>query len=152
MRTLFRALAALAALSALVLSVAATPALAASAVKADTGRYVFDDAWCFDDGWTVNCFETHGTLSVTVTPDGREMGRIHFREVVHTFDQAGVELGSYKVTSLDRTVFADGGQDSSFTVSHERARYDGQKCVFTYHLTIVDYELVKEQLNGPACS
>ena len=152
MRSLLRAIAATAALSALFLSVAATPAFAASANTAETARYVFDDDWCFDDGWTVNCFVTNGTLSVTVTPDGREIGRIHFREDVHTFDQAGVELGSYRITSLDRTVFADGGQDSTFTVSHERARYDGSKCVFTYQLKIVDYELVKEQLNGPACS
>jgi hypothetical protein len=152
MRSLLRALAATAALSALLLAAAATPAAAASGANAETARYVFDDDWCFDDGWTKNCFVTHGILSVTVTPDGREMGRIHFREDVHTFDQAGVEIGSYKVTSLDRTVFADGGQDSTFTVSHERARYDGQKCVFTYQLKIVDYELIKEQLNGPLCS
>jgi hypothetical protein len=152
MRTLLRAVAATAAVSALFLSVAAAPALAASGSAAEPARYVFDDEWCFDDGWTVNCFVTHGTLSVTITPDGREMARIHFREEVHTFDQAGVELGSYKVTALDRTVFSDGGQDKTFTVSHERARYDGQKCVFTYHLTIVNYELVKELLNGPTCS
>jgi hypothetical protein len=152
MRTLLRAVAATAAVSALFLSVAAAPALAGSGNGAEPARYVFDDEWCFDDGWTVNCFVTHGTLSVTVTPDGREMGRIHFREEVHTFDQAGVELGSYQVTALDRMVFSDGGQDSMFTVSHERARYDGSKCIFTYHLTIADYELVKEQLNGPTCS
>jgi hypothetical protein len=152
MRSLLRAVAATAALTALLAAFAVTPALAAPGVNADTARYVFDDDWCFDDGWTVNCFETRGTLSVTVTPDGREMGRIHFREDVHRFDQAGVEIGSYKVTSMDRTVFSEGGQDSTFTVSHERARSDGQKCVFTYQLKIVNYELIKEQLNGPVCS
>ncbi len=152
MRTLLRAVAATAALAALVLPAAATPALAASGANAQTARYVFDDDWCFDDGWTVNCFVTHGTLSATVTPDGREMGRIHFREEVHTFDGAGVELGSYRVSSFDRTVFSNGGQDSTFTVAHEEARYDGSKCVHTYLLKIVDYELVKEQLNGPTCS
>ena len=152
MRSLLRSLAATAALTALLAAFAATPALAAPGVTAETDRYTFGDEWCFDDGWTVNCFETHGTLSVTVTPDGRDMARIHFREDVHTFDQAGVEIGSYKVTSMDRTVFADGGQDSSFSVSHERARSDGQKCIYTYQLKIVDYEIVKEQLNGPVCS
>ena len=152
MRTLLRAVAATAALTALLLTAAATPALAASGTNAETARYVYDDDWCFDDGWTVNCFVTHGTLSVTVTPDGREMGRIHFREEVHTFDQTGAEIGSFRVSSFDRTVFADGGQDSTFAVSHERARSDGSKCIYTYLLKIVDYELVKEQLNGPTGS
>ena len=151
MRSLVRALAATAALPALLLSVAVTPVLAASGSNAETARYVFDDDWCFDDGWQVNCTVSHGVLSVTVTPDGREMGRIHFREEVHSF-QGGVEIGSYKVRSFDRTVFADGGQASTFSVSHFRGEADGSTCVYTYQLKIVDYELVKETLHGPACS
>ena len=151
-RSLARALAATAALTALLLSATAVPAFAASGTNAEPSRYVFDDDWCFDDGWQVNCFVTHGTLSVTVTPDGREMARIHFREDVHSFDESGVEIGSYQSHSLDRTVFANGGQDSTFEVSHVRSRADGSTCTYTYLLKIVDYELVKEELNGPSCS
>ena len=150
MRSLFRALAATAALTAIVLTATAAPALAASVGGAETARYEFDDSWCFDDGWQVNCTVSHGTLSVTVTPDGREIGRIHFREEVHSF-RDGVEFGSYRVNSFDKTVFADGGQDSTFSVTHFRGRADGSKCVYTYILKIVNYELRLEHLNGPSC-
>ena len=60
-------------------------------------------------------------MTVTITPDGRETALIHFRETVTSYDPSGVQIGTFKVMRFDRTVFADGGQDSTFTVSRYQA-------------------------------
>jgi hypothetical protein len=154
MRIIPRALFAALAVTTLILTFGASTALAggaSSTSKASVQQYQYDDSWCFDDGWQVNCTVSHATLAVTITPDGRDIARIHFNEQVVSF-QNGVQVGEYSVRSFDRTVFGNGGQDSTFTVSHLRARADGSSCNYTYLLKIVDYELQLEHLNGPTCS
>jgi hypothetical protein len=153
MRTFIRTLAATAALAALVLGTGASTAFAAGAsAPASVARYEFDDAWCFDFGIQYDCTVTDGTLIVTVTPDGREIGRIIFRETVTSYDPSGVQIGTFKMSSFDRTVFADGGQDSTFTVSRYRGSGPYESCHGGYLLRIVDYEVQVEHFFGPHCS
>jgi hypothetical protein len=153
MRTFLRTLAATAVLTALVLGTAVSTVLAASPTgnSANVERYDFDQEWCFDYGTSYDCSVVDAFLTVTVTPDGRETGRIHFRMVVNSFDPSGVQIGSSRTVSFDTTVFADGGQDKTFSVSHTRAVGDFGSCVSTYLLKIVDYELQFEQYAGPGC-
>jgi hypothetical protein len=153
MRTLIRTLAATAALTAILIGTAVPTALAApaSANSADVERYEFDDAWCFDYGTSYDCSVVDATLAVTATPDGRDIARIHFRMIVKSFDPSGIQIGSSRTVSFDRTVFADGGQNESFSVSHTRAVGEFGTCVSTYLFKIVDYELQFEQFNGPGC-
>ena len=154
MRTFVRILAATAVLTALVLGSAVTTVLAASptGTSATVARYDYDEAWCFDYGTSHDCSVVDATLFVTITPDGRNLARIHFREEVKSFDPSGVQIGSTRVVALDRTVFANGGQDKTFSVSHTRAVGDFGTCVSTYVLKIVDYELQYEKYNGPGCN
>jgi hypothetical protein len=152
MRTLLRTIAATAALAALVVGAGASTVLAASPTgPASVERYNFDDEWCFDSGIYYDCSIVDGTLAVTTTPDGRALARIHFREQVQRFDPSGVQIASMRTVSFDRTVFAEGGQDKTFSVSHSRAVGDFGRCVSTYLLKIVDYELAFERYNGPGC-
>jgi hypothetical protein len=153
MRTFLRTLAATAALAAVVLGTGVSTAVAADAsAPASVARYEFDDAWCFDFGVQYDCTVTDGTLIVTVTPDGREIGRIIFRETVTSYDPSGVQIGTFKVSSFDRTVFADGGQDSTFTVSRYQGSGPYDSCHGGYLLRIVDDEVQVEHFFGPHCS
>jgi hypothetical protein len=154
MRTILRTLAATLALSAIVLGSGATTVFAASDAGngAATYRYVFHDEWCFDQGATLDCSIADGVVSATYTPDGREIARIHYRLTVTTFDESGVQVGASRQSSFDRTVFAEGGQSSTFTVEHHRAYGPGYDCSYGYKLKIVDYELVSERYTGPGCS
>ena len=147
MRTFLRTIAATAALSALLLGVGAGSALAAP-----VDRYTFDDAWCFDFGSQVDCTVSHGTLFVTVKPDGSEVGRIVFRETVDSFDPSGVQIGTFRTWSFDRTVFADGGQDSTFVVDHYRGDGLFADCHGSSILKIVDYTIQVDHQTGPHCS
>jgi hypothetical protein len=151
-RTLLRTIAASAAIAALVGGGASTAFAASSAANpASVVRYDFDDEWCFDYGTSYDCSVVDATLIVTVTPDGRELARIHFREEVASFDRSGVQIGSTRIVAFDRTVFANGGQDETFSVTHTRAVGEDGKCVSTYLFKIVDYELQFEKYIGPGC-
>jgi len=153
-RTFVRTLATTAVLSALLLGTAASTAFAASPTgnAATVQRYDYDEAWCFDYGTSYDCSVVDAFLTVTITPDGHETGRIHFRMNVQSFDPSGVQIGSTRTVSFDKTVFADGGQDKTFSVNHTRAVGDFGKCVSTYVLKIVAYELQFEKYVGPGCS
>ena len=154
MRRLFRTLAATAALSALLLGAGASSAFAASdqGNPAHTYRYVFHDEWCFDQGATLDCSIADGVVSSTTTPDGREIGRIHYSLEVVTYDEGGAQVGTSSLRSFDRTVFTEGGQDSTFTIEHHRVSGDGYDCSYGYKLSIVDYELQMEKYTGPGCN
>jgi hypothetical protein len=152
MRTLLRTVAVAAALAA-ALGAGASTALAASPTgnSSSVERYNFDESWCFDYGTYYDCSTVEANLMVTITPDGRNLARIHFREEVQSFSPSGVQIGSTRIVAFDRTVFANGGQDKTFSVSHTRAVGDFGSCVSTYLIKIVDYELQFEQYVGPGC-
>ncbi len=153
MRTILRTLATSAAVAVLLLGTAAT-ALAGSPTGngATVERYDFDSEWCFDQGPWVDCTVVDAALFVTSTPDGRDIARITFRQVVTSYDPSGAEIGSSRTVSFDRTVFSDGGQDSTFSVSHTRAVGDFGTCVSTYLFKVVDYELEIDRYTGPGCA
>lgn len=153
MRTLLRTLAATAVLSVLLLG-GTTSALAGSPSGngATPERYDFDSEWCFDQGAWVDCTVVDAALFVTATPDGRVIARITFRQLTTSYDSTGAEIGTVRTVSFDRTVFAEGGQDSTFSVSHTRAVGDFGTCVTTYLFKVVDYEIEMDMYTGPGCS
>lgn len=153
MHKLFRSLAATAILATLLLGAGASTVLAGSsaATPATPERYDFDADWCFDEGARIFCTTMQATLFVVATPDGREQATIHVREDVVITDHDGNRLGGYSTKSIDRTVFADGGQDSTFSVTHTKADGLGYRCESTAILRIVDYELKLDKLVGPLC-
>jgi hypothetical protein len=157
MRSFLRLLAATTTLTALLVGLQASPInpttpVARAAEPAQAARYVYDDEWCFDYGATYDCTVQRAALIVTVLPDGREVGRITFRQVVTSFDAAGTQIGQVRTTSFDKTVFADGGQDKTFSVSHVRAEGDWGSCTYTYLFKVVDYELQMDTYVGPDCA
>ena len=157
MRTFLRLLAATTTLTALLVGLQASPInpstpVARAAEPAQAVRYVFDDEWCFNYGATYDCTVQHGALIVTVLPDGREIGRITFRQLVKSYDAAGNQIGQVRTTSFDKTVFADGGQDKTFSVSHVNAEGEWGSCTYTYLFKVVDYELQMDKYVGPDCA
>ena len=71
---------------------------------------------------------------------------------VTSYDPSGVQIGTFKTSSFDRTVFADGGQDSTFSVSRYQGSGPYESCHGGYLLKIVDYEVQVEHFSGPHCS
>jgi len=153
MTSLLRVLAVTAAIGALVLGGASTALAAApNGSAASVARYEFDDEWCFDYGTSYDCSVVDGTLFVTTTPDGRDIARITFRELVKSYTPDGTQIGSTRIVAFDRTVFADGGQDQTFSVTHTRATGDFGTCISTYQFKIVDYEVLVDRYLGPGCN
>jgi hypothetical protein len=153
-RTFIRALAVAAAIGALVLG-GASAALAG--VPDDDGggvssdRPVYDDEWCFDYGSSYDCTTSHTALMVTVTPDGREIGRVAYYAVVTSFTEDDVQIGRARTISMNRTVFAESGQATSFSVSHTHAAGELGSCVTTSQFTVEGFELHRETVAGPGC-
>lgn len=152
MRTFARTLAATAVLSALLLGTAVSTTLAASPTgnSATVTRYDFDDAWCFDYGDRYDCSVVDATLFVTTVPDGRDILRITFRELIESFDASGVQIGITRVNSFQRSVYAD-DTDQNFSVTHTRAVGDWGSCVSTYLFKIVDFQVQMDKYTGPVC-
>ena len=154
MRNLLRTLAATAALTALLLGAGASGALAASdqGNPAHIYRNVFHDEWCFDQGETIDCSVADGTVAATITPDGREIGRIHYALDVTTYDDAGNLVGTSSTRSFDRVISLENGGGSLFTIERYKAAGVGYDCAYGYQLSIVDYELKMEKFTGPGCN
>ena len=153
MRTFFRTLAATAVLTALVLGSAVSTVLAASPTgnSATVQRYDFDEAWCFDYGTSYDCSVVDAFLAVTITPDGRETGRIHFRmdrPELRSERRPDRQLPD-RLVRQDRLRRRRPGQDLQ-RQPHPRGRRL-RHCVSTYVLKIVDYELQFEKYAGPGC-
>jgi hypothetical protein len=152
MRTFARTLAATAALSVLLLGLAVSTALAASPTGngATVTSYDFDEEWCFDYGDGYDCSVVDATLFVATVPDGRDILRIHFRELTKSFDASGVQIGTSRVAAFQRSVYAD-DTDQSFSVTHTRAAGDWGTCVSTYLFKIVDFQVQMDKYTGPGC-
>ncbi|MFL5680294.1 MAG: hypothetical protein ACJ77B_06810 [Chloroflexota bacterium] len=149
MRSRSRSLAASLALAILVLGIVASTAFAAGG--AQPGRYTFGDDYCFVDGSSTYCFEQDGSVHSVVTPDGREIGTINFRQTT-TFFENGVYVGESRQVSVDKLVFDADGRTSFTSVSHTNTRLGDTKCVLTTVLKIVDFEVQVDHWNAPACS
>ena len=152
MRSVLRALFAMAAIAALALGGASAALASSDKLPAFSERYEFHDEWCFDQGEWTDCTVNGGTLVVTYNSNVRATARIHFHTDVISYDNVtGEQIGTTKSRSFDRTVFEDGFRTKTFTVEH--TRYDGLRgtCVVTYRLAIVDYEVVVDKYLGPGC-
>jgi hypothetical protein len=149
MRSRSRSLAASLALAVLMLGSVASAAFAAG--PAQPARYTFGDDYCFVDGSSTYCFEQSGSLQSVVTPDGRELGTINYRQTT-TFFENGVYMGQSRQVSVDKLLFDVDGRTSYTTVSHTNTRLGETKCVLTTVLKIVDFEIQVDHWNAPVCS
>lgn len=152
MRSVLRALFAIAAIATLALGGASAALASSDKLPAFSERYEFHDEWCFDQGDWTDCTVNGGTLVVTYNPNTKATARIHFHTDIKSYDNVtGEQIATTKSRSFDRTVFEDGFQSKVFTVEH--TRYDGPMgtCVVTYKLKIVEYEVVVDKYLGPGC-
>jgi hypothetical protein len=145
-----RSLAAGTALAALLVGTVASTAFAAG-TPAEPGRYTFGDDYCFVDGSTTYCFEQDGSLHFVVTPDGRELATINYRQRTRVYEN-GVFVGESRTVSVDKSLFEDGGLGTFTTVSHTNTRFGEAKCVLTTVLRVVDYQVVVDHWNAPDCT
>jgi hypothetical protein len=153
MRNVFRAFLAAAAIAATVLAGSASVAAASSDnLPSFSERYVFDDAWCFDYGDVTDCTVQHVTAVIQYKTSGDASLRLNERQSITTTDNAtGLQVGSQKLSSIDKTVYEDGFQSKTVTVRH--VRYDGPDgtCISTYQLKFVDFEAKVDRYQGPGC-
>jgi len=154
MRNVFRAFLAAAAIAATVLAGSASVAAASSDnLPSFSERYVFDDAWCFDYGDVTDCTVQHVTAVIQYKTSGDASLRLNERQSITTTDNAtGLQVGSAKITSVDKTVYEDGFQSREFVVSH--TKYDGPlgRCIATYQLKIVGFDdVLVDRYQGPGC-
>ena len=126
-------------------------AAVAAAGPAETGRYTFGDDYCFVDVNMTYCFEQQGALHFVVTPDGRDLATITWRQTTR-FIQNGQLVGESRQVSVDKSVFEEGGLGTFQTVSHTNTRFGEVKCVLTTVLKMQDYEIVVDHWNAPDCS
>ena len=153
MRNIFRAFLAAAAMAATALTGSASVVAASSDnLPSFSERYEFDDAWCFDYGDVTDCTVQHLTMVVQYKSSGDATLRLNERESIKTTDNAtGLQVGATKLSSVDKTVFDDGFQSKTFTVRH--VRYDGPegKCISTFQVKVVDFEVEVDRYLGPGC-
>jgi hypothetical protein len=153
MRNIFRAFLAAAAIAATALTGSASVAAASSDnLPSFSERYEFDDAWCFDDGDVTDCTVQHVSAVIQYKSSGDASLRLSERQSITTTDNAtGLQVGSLKLSSVDKTLYEDGFQSKTFTVSH--VRYDGPlgRCISTYQFKMVDYEVQVDRYLGAGC-
>lgn len=153
MRSLFRTLASATMLTALVFGAAASTVAAGSTLASavSSAGYELTEEWCVEQGPVRDCTVVNATLIVTSAPDGRETVRVTLRETMSSEAPDGSPVGAPRTSSFSRTMFTDGSRDPSFSVSLAHAVDDGGACVWTYIVTVVEYELFVERLAAPDC-
>ena len=157
MQSLIRGLAATALVVAFGIGIGAGPGVSSVAAASplasamSSAGFDFDDEWCVDHGTTYDCAVVNAVLIVTSTPDGRDIARITYRQVVTSFAADGTKIGHARDMSMDRTFFAGGGQGATFSVSHTRAVGELGSCVSTILFRIVDGELLVDRYAGAGC-
>lgn len=151
MRPLFRALVTASVLSLAALAGSSPATFAASDKAAAPWKYDFAWDYCWDGGTTDYCFDMKGRLHVTVLPNGTERATITAKQTTTIYEN-GVLVGTSVDSSLDKSVYVDGGQVYLHTVAHTNSTYMGEKCVITTVLKKVDFEIVLDHWNGPGCN
>jgi ABC-type transport system substrate-binding protein len=153
MRNVFRAFLAAAAIAATALAGSASVAAASSDnLPSFSERYEIDDAWCFDYGDVTDCTVQHITAVIQFKSSGDSTLRLSEKQSITTTDNAtGLQVGSQKLTSVEKTVFEDGFQSKTWTIRH--VRYDGPEgtCISTYQVKVVDFEVQVDRFLGPGC-
>jgi len=153
MRNVFRAFLAAPAIAATALAGSASVAAASSDnLPSFSERYETDDAWCFDYGDVTDCTVQHLTMVIQYKSSGDSTLRFSEKQSIVTTDNAtGLQVGSQRLSSVDKTIYEDGFQSKTFTVRH--VRYDGPDgtCISTYQLKFVDFEAKVDRYQGPGC-
>lgn len=124
---------------------------AASSSAAAPSKYDFAWEYCWDGGSTDYCFDMNGRMVVTEFADGSSFATITSRQTTNIYEN-GVLVGTVAETALDRSAFDGFGQVSLQSVAHTNSTYQGEKCVITSVLRIVDFEVVLDHWNGPGCN
>ena len=153
MRNVLRAFLAAASIAATAIAGSASVAAASTEnLPSFSERYEFDDAWCFDYGDVTDCTVQHVTMVVQYKSSGDSTLRFNERQSITTTDNAtGLQVGSTKLSSVDKTVYEDGFQSKTFTVRH--VRYDGPEgtCISTYQVRLVVFDVKVDRYLGPGC-
>jgi hypothetical protein len=153
MRNVFRAFLAAAAIAATALAGSASVAAASSDnLPSFSERYEFDDAWCFDYGDVTDCTVQHVTAVAQYKSGGDASLRLNVRQATKTTDNAtGTQVGSMRISSVEKTLFEDGFRSRTFTVRH--TRYDGPlgTCISTYQVKVIEFDVIVDRFNGPGC-
>ena len=153
MRNVFRTLLAAGAIAATALAGSASVAAASSDnLPSFSERYEFHDAWCFDYGDVTDCTVQDGTAVIQYKSSGDASLRLNVKEVIKTTDNAtGVQVGSTRTSSVEKTLYEDGFRSRTFTVRH--TRYDGPEgtCISTYQVKVVEFDVIVDRFNGPGC-
>jgi len=154
MRNVFRAFLAAAAIAATALAGSASVAAASSDnLPSFSERYETDDAWCFDYGDVTDCTVQHLTMVIQYKSSGDSTLRFSEKQSIVTTDNAtGLQVGSQRLSQIDKTVYEDGSQSRTFTVRHVHGVDPEGACIYTYQLKIVGFDDVKvDRYQGPGC-
>lgn len=153
MRNVFRAFLAAAAIAATAFAGSASIAAASSDnLPSFSERYEFEDAWCLDYGDVTDCTVQHVTAVAQYKSSGDATLRLNERQSITTTDDAtGLQVGSQKLSSVEKTLYEDGFRSRTFTVRH--TRYEGPlgTCISTYQVKVVEFDVIVDRFNGPGC-
>jgi len=153
MRNVFRVFLAAAAIAATALAGSASVAAASSDnLPSFSERYETDDAWCFDYGDVTDCTVQHLTMVIQYKSSGDSTLRFSEKQSIVTTDNAtGLQVGSQRLSSIERTVFEDGFRSRTFTVRHVHGVDTAGACIYTYQLKVVGYDVTVDRYQGPGC-
>ena len=153
MRSRSRTIVAAVVLTALSFGVGASTLAAGSTLASamsSTGSE-FTEEWCVGDGPTRDCALVNAVVTVTSAPDGGQMARLTFRQTVTAHGSDGQPSGASRTSSFSRTVYAEGGRNPSFSVSLNHGAGDAEACLWTYTVTVVEYDLLIEKVADSGC-
>jgi hypothetical protein len=121
--------------------------------NAEPWRYPFAWDYCWNGGGpTEYCFDMNGQMVVTEFADGSSFATITSRQTT-VIKENGVVVGQVAETQVDKSKFDGFGQVYLQSIAHTRSTTaDGEKCVITSVLKIVDFQVVVDAWNGPGCN
>jgi hypothetical protein len=155
MRNILRAFLTASAIAATAIVGSASVAAAASPgnIPSFSERQQFNDDWCFDYGDYTDCTVQQVTMTVWYKSSGDSSLKMQLRSsTVSTDNLTGAQIGTTRVSSVDKSVYEDGFQSKIFRVEH--TRYSGPlgTCISTYQLKVIGYgDVVVDRFLGPGC-
>ena len=115
-----------------------------AALAAETSKTTVHDVWTFDDVVLRYEFDMEHSIKFIDYADGD--GRVVIKSTEHTKVYQGDQLVAViDASSKDKTVFIDGGQTNVTQKVKSIAVADGEQCVYTATLRIVDFEVVVDR-------
>jgi hypothetical protein len=131
-------------LAAVTLAALAIIGTTSAALAAETTKFTVHDAWTFDDVALRYEFDMEHSVKFIDYADGD--GRVVIKSTEHTDVYEGDQLVAViDEVSKDKTAFVDGGQMNVTQKVKSIAVADGEECVYTATLRIVDFEVVVDR-------